>query len=85
MRILGNEHTKRESIYLILIVFLLMCFFLIVWIEEKQAVQYHNKLIGCQQKIIDWNSGNNMDDVWGNPTINITKIIGETNGKPDIE
>lgn len=77
MRIFGQEQTKRESIYLLLILTILIGFFLSIYAQEKTIVGYHNELVECQNQIIEWNNGNNMNDVWGNPiniSLNITGL-----------
>lgn len=77
MKIFGQEQTKRESIYLLLILIVLIGFFLNVWAQEKTIVGYHNALVDCENKIVEWNNGNNMNNVWGNmpnTTLNITGL-----------
>lgn len=47
VKLLGIEHTRRETIYLFLLIITIIGFFLITATAEKERVAYHNVLIEC--------------------------------------
>lgn len=77
MKILGHEHNKRETIYLFLILILLIGFFLSIYAQELTINAYKRAYNECNDKIIEWNDGKNLLNVWGELPKNIT--IGDIN------
>ena len=67
MNIFGIEHTKREVIYLFLILILLLSFLTISWTTQKTIESYEytykQNYLNCQKAILEYTSP--AVDVWG--------------------
>jgi hypothetical protein len=57
MRFLGSEFSKRETVFLYMIVLLTLSFFLLTWSFEKTVVDNQNALTECMSNFIVLQSG----------------------------
>lgn len=75
VKLLGIEHTKREMIYLFLLLITVGGMFLITAVAEKERVAYHNVLVECLNSLSYAEDGYlpTFNNLFINQTINYTE------------
>lgn len=66
--------TIREKYLLIVVGIIGILSLISLYIHLNERIVYSNELAKCYKAIKDWNEGNNVLDVWGENTLNVSGV-----------